>query len=46
MINLTDNNAELLLRLIGKAAQTETLKKAVFSKSLEATVNKATRLHP
>ncbi|MBR3687206.1 MAG: SAM-dependent methyltransferase [Clostridia bacterium] len=42
MINLTDNNAELLLRLIGKAAQTETLKKAVFSKSLEATVNKAT----
>ncbi len=28
----TDNNALLLLRLIEKAAQTETLKKAVFSK--------------
>ena len=42
MTNLTDKNAELLLRLIGKAAQTETLKKAVFSKSLISDVNKAT----
>ena len=42
MTNLTDKNAELLLRLIGKAAQTETLKKAVFSKSLVSEVNKAT----
>ncbi len=32
MIELTDNNASLLLRLIEKSAQTETLKKAVFSK--------------
>ena len=30
MIELNDNNASLLLRLIEKSAQTETLKKAVF----------------
>ena len=42
MTTLSDKNAELLLRLIGKAAQTETLKKAVFSKPLIAEVNKAT----
>ena len=41
MTNSTDKNSELLLRLIGKAAQTETLKKAVFSKPLEEGVNKA-----
>ena len=44
MIELNDNNASLLLRLIEKSAQTETLKKAVFSKpsgveTLKATVS-------
>ena len=37
----TDNNALLLLRLIEKAAQTETLKKAVFSKSCDNEILKA-----
>ena len=32
MMELTDKNISLLLRLIEKSAQTETLKKAVFSK--------------
>ena len=42
MIELTDKNAIDLLRLIGKSAQTETLKKAVFSKPSGGEVTKAT----
>ena len=41
MIGSTDNNLLLLLRLIEKSAQTETLKKAVFSKPQLGDVNKA-----
>ncbi len=41
MIELTDKNAIDLLRLIGKSAQTETLKKAVFSKPCAGEVTKA-----
>ena len=42
MIELTDNNASLLLRLIEKSAQTETLKKTVFSKPSGGETLKAT----
>ena len=42
MTELIDNNAEQLLRLIEKSAQTETLRKAVFSKPQGGEVVKAT----
>lgn len=41
MIELTDKNALSLLRLIEKSAQTETLKKAVFSKPAGGEIVKA-----
>ena len=42
MMESTDKNISLLLRLIEKSAQTETLKKAVFSKPSGAEMVKAT----
>ena len=41
MMEIMDNNVSLLVRLIEKAAQTETLKKAVFSKPVGGEVVKA-----
>jgi hypothetical protein len=41
MIELTDNNAAFLVRLIEKSAQSEALKKAVFSKPASGDVVKA-----